>query len=302
MRLVYYSLANSPGSHCEWQWIQSVRSLRRYNASIRVCLVLYNGAQQSLLDEAARLHVAVEYAGTYADALCQLHPHGAVLALYPTLHKFLAAPRAAGEGVSQVLYLDCDTFFFGDVERLFDRYPHAAWNSREEPMTRQSHYGYDPSHVDEDALAATATRGGFSLLTPFNAGVCLFNGGIWQEFPAIAQRFLETVWRLLVGREMASDDCAEGDAEMRAAVLQCATAQDRARALPYPSGNGWILDQVALWLTLAELPGFSLELLRREDVWQGGEFSEGEEGRPVLVHYFSTLQEEFFATFGSLDV
>ncbi len=53
MRLIYYSLAYSGGSVCEHQWIQSIRSLRRYNPTIPVFLFLYTGASDGRIASSA---------------------------------------------------------------------------------------------------------------------------------------------------------------------------------------------------------------------------------------------------------
>ena len=41
--------------------------------------------------------------------------------------------------------------------------------------------------------------------------------------------------------------------------------------LPFPSSNPWILDEVALWLTLGQIPGLTHGSFCREDVRQDGE-------------------------------
>src|SRR5579862_4472041 len=152
VRLVYYSLSNSAGDSRERQLIRSIRSLRRHNPAIPVWLFLFNGATAELMEETRLCGVEVRYLGNYREYIQRAHARGPVLALYPTFHKFLSLTHGPIEGATQILYLDCDTFFLGDVERLFNQYPAHEWYAREEPMSLRSHHGYSPEHVDEPLL------------------------------------------------------------------------------------------------------------------------------------------------------
>jgi hypothetical protein len=296
MRFVYYSLANAPGSPWEQQWMQSIRSLRRYNATVPVYLFLYNGASAELMEEAARRGVVVHYIGDYCSYLSGLHVRGSILALFPTFHKFLSLTHGPMRDVSQVLYLDCDTFFFDDVELLFDRHSSCDWCAREEPRSQRSHYGNDPSHIDELVLGGIAAREGLRLIAPFNSGVCVLNNGIWRSFDRIRISNLDLAWRLLAGCELGANNGVERDQTIRSAVLDAITDHDRSRALQYPSSNPWIIEQIALWLALGHLPQLSQGLLSQDDVAQGGEFRDALESgsRYVVAHYFSNLEDEFF--------
>jgi hypothetical protein len=296
VRLVYYSLANAPESRLEEQWTQSVRSLRLYNSTIPVWLFLFNGASPDLLRESARHNVRVLDLGSYPEFLRTMHPRGSVLALYPTFHKFLQLGHAPLADIEQVLYVDCDTFFFDDVDRLFERYSAHHWYAREEPTSRRSHFEYDPSHVDEDLLEQTARSEKLRPVFPFNSGVCLLNRHIWREWERLRVPYLDLAWRLLCGRELRGHDAPlEHDREVRQAVLASVNDSDRACALPYPSRNTWIIEQIALWLALGHLQDFSLDTFTRSDVAQGGEFYDmlGSSQRCVLAHYYSA-KEDFF--------
>jgi hypothetical protein len=294
-RLVYYSIANVPGSACERQWTQSIRSLRRHNLSVAVCLFLFNGASPELLAEAERQRVRVEYLGEYRHYLAQLHLRGAVLALCPTLHKFLVIPVCLLESLEAALYVDCDTFFLGNVERLFDVYSEAGWYAREEHASRRSPHGYDPAHIDEDALSVIATQAGSRCVIPFNSGVCLLNARVAPALEQVRVTFLDMTWRLLCGRELGRTWADEADLELRAATLSSINDIDRRRALAYPSRNAWIVEQIALWLALGQVASFSQGFLSAQHVAQGHEFDEAL-GRAsiVLCHYFSVLEAEFF--------
>ena len=295
MRLAYYSLANFPHDSREHQWIQSIRSLRRYNRSIPVWLFVFNDASKELLDEAERRDVHVCLLGDYEQFLQNAHSRGSILAFYPTFHKFLLLTRLPP--ATQILYLDCDTFFFDDVDLLFDRHGEQDWYAREEFMSRRSPLGYDPNHVDEQLLESIAHHEGLRYIPPFNSGVCLLNHGIWHNLDGLRDTYLGLAWRLLCGREMRKPREEARDPQVWQAVTDAITDCDRAQALPYPSANDWIIEQIALWLALGRLPQFSLGTLSPAQVLQGEQFETmlTADRRCVLVHYFTGQEKQFFA-------
>lgn len=297
MKLVYYSLASIPGQNREGQWIQSVRSLRTYNRSIPVWLLLLNGASDELFREAERQNVHVHSLGDYAEFLQRAHPRGSILSLYPTFHKFLALEALPLESLTQLLYLDCDTFIFDDVDLLFEQHTTDDWYAREEPGSRRSHFAYDPRHVDETLLKYIARSEGLHYVPPFNSGVCLMNRGIWHKLSELRQEYLGIVWRLLCGRELSGHEFNLHDPQIHPAVLDAMTDPDRSNTLPYPSANEWIIEQIALWLTLGRLPHFSLGTFSPAEVPQGGEYENirTSGARCVLSHYFSGGEEWFFS-------
>jgi hypothetical protein len=302
LKLAYYSLANSPGGCQEEQWIRSIRSLRRYSPDLAVALCLFNGASAELLAEAARCGVGVHYLGEYDAFLARLHPRGSVVALYPTFHKFLSLGCIAGDEVEQVLYLDCDTFFFDDVDRLFERYGACDWYAREEPMSRRSHYGYNAAHVDERVLDRIFAAEDLRAIAPFNSGVCVLNHQVWRGLQVIGGHFLDLAWRLLCGMALSNRPGVVRDDQIHAAVMGAMVERDRERALPFPSKNTWIVEQIALWLALGALPGMSQGFLSAEDVVQGGEYKEdvGAWRGYAIAHYYSTLEADFVAALPGL--
>lgn len=302
-RLVYYSLATSPNGSRETQWIQSIRSLRRHNAHIPVQLFLFNGAPPAMLREAHRQRVEVFELGDYVQYLDRLFVHGSLLARYPTFHKFLVLTHSPARAANQILYLDCDTFFFDDVAKLFNRYESFDWCAREEPTSRASHSACDPSHLDERSFESQARAAGLHYVYPCNTGFCLMNRATWERLDALRTVYLELAWRLLIGRLLAVARPSAWESELRAATMSRITNGDRFRALPFPSQNHWIIDEIALWLTLGHIPNLSQGLLHRDDVAQGSEF--GEALRPgwlcIAAHYFSSLEAAFFNMIGRID-
>jgi hypothetical protein len=295
VRLVYYSLARPASYEYEVQWTQSIRSLRLYNRRIPVYLFVFNGVSRAIQREAERRQVVLVPLGDYRNWLQRRHQHGSILAMYPTLHKFVVLSEANTRGISQALYLDCDTFFFGDPEILFESSSPAHWRAREAPTSRLCPGGYDPSNINEQLIERIVADEGLRWVFPFNSGVCVLNNGIWNTLKQLKSTFFDVVWRLLIGRHSSAGGAAE-DRDIRRAVVQIAKNYDLNRALPYPSSNHWILEEIALWLTLGHIRNFSQEVLTRDHAVQGEEFVEAIRTgrRPVVAHYFSSLQEKFF--------
>jgi hypothetical protein len=244
--------------------------------------------------------VIVTELGDYATYLSQIIAQAGALALYPTLHKILSLRHLSAPNPKQILYLDCDTFFFDDVELLFDRYQTCDSYAREEPMTQRSRHGSNSAHLDEEILEAISAGERLQPIAPFNSGIWLMNHGSWRELDRMRQAFLAYVWRLLVGRYLAGGEETPLDLRIGANVVALASASDWSKALPYPSQNGWIIDQVALWLTLGGL-SLSHGMLKERDVAQGAEFLGTLHGRQtwVVSHYFSATEHLFWKTVGT---
>jgi hypothetical protein len=305
MRAVYYSLAALGNAACERQWVQSIRSLRRHNREIWVYLVVWGAPRAETLAEAARQGVCVVDVGAYAGAFTHLPPAWAeILRRNPTLHKILSLRHFPTDQLDQLLYLDSDTFFLGDVEGLFSLYRGQHFLAREEPGSRRSHYGYDSGYIDEDALAAIARGDGRTSVPPYNTGIFLMNGGLWNHLRALVDDFLVCAWRLMVGLRFASLAGAAPDSAA-ARLLDCGTTdEDRRGCLPYPSSNSWIVEEIALWLSLGRVAGLTHGAFRRAHVAQNGEALAIGAQRgplPVVAHYFSGLEEQFFARLRLLD-
>jgi hypothetical protein len=260
--LVYYSLVYSQPH--DLQWVKSVRSLRAHNATIPVHLFFYSGLPVHIVNEARVHNVVLHDCGEYGALFSRNPSRQLLLSDYRVLHKLrhgLALPEA-----QQVLFVDCDTWFFDDVEKLFQIYASAHVYAREEVSTRRSHFGYDSSWIDEDRLSALAAAEKLAFLPPINTGVILMNHGIWRTIADMQGEFLFLAERLLDGR------------------------------LEYPSSSRWIAEEVATWLLLGKIEGLSLNLLSRIHVIQGSECTQHRLAgiTPVLAHYWTSNETEFF--------
>lgn len=294
MPLAYYSIADFGDARYERQWMQSVRSLRAHNSRTELHLVAYNDLPDALRREADHQRVVVHDAGDYRERLRELAPDQAdALAHYPVLHKvlslrFLPAPRDA-----QVLYLDCDTFLLGAVAELCRRYHHRHFHAREEPWSRRSHYGYRSSYLDEDGLAVSCRREGLAFVPPYNTGVFMLNDELATALAGSAGRFLHWAWRLLLG--IAADGRLAQ--HCNPALLRAARRVPKRPDTPplrYPSSNWWILEEIAMLLTLGGIPTLTHEAFSRADVAQNGESDPAR--RPIVAHYYSHMEEQFFAS------
>ncbi|MGD0603949.1 MAG: hypothetical protein ABSA53_10165 [Streptosporangiaceae bacterium] len=192
MITVYYSLAADPSGIREWQWTRSVRSLRRYNPDVSVVLFLYGGARAELVDTADRAGVQIVPMGEFAEALGDIPSHWRdALSAFPTLHKLLSLRGLSSAGsFSHLIYLDCDTYFFGDVAALTARYGQCDWYAREEPGSSRSHYGYDPSYLDEHALGAMAHSQGLIQVPPYNTGVMVLRADLARTLVTLLDDFI----------------------------------------------------------------------------------------------------------------
>jgi hypothetical protein len=91
-------------------------------------------------------------------------------------------------------------------------------------------------------------------------------------------------------REFPNSHVADGATfPWMAGVRRHASVADRQRALPFPSNNGWIVDEVAWWLALGSIPGLTRADFDARDVAQNGEVlgTPRELATWALCHYYS---------------
>lgn len=299
MEFVYYSVVSNSERYPR-QWCHSIRSLRKYNANIPVYLFVYDTPPASMLEEARRSRVIVHHAGTYYDCQQRIFPERAEpLSRYPMMHKFLSLAHCSSTCEYRALYLDCDTFFFGDVATLFRSHCDKYFYAREEPWSARSRYGYDPSYLNEQQLLKIAHSQGLVFVPPYNAGVCLLNHDLGQQLVSLSKELLQNCWRLLLGIYSNSALAEACNPMLRDAVQQSLTKQADDDGLEYPSRNWWILDEIALVLTLGAIPGLSHETLSADQVLQNGEFEGGVTDKTILLHYYSNSETRFFSTLPS---
>jgi hypothetical protein len=295
-RLVHYSLSlphDDPRPDLLWQFGASVCTLREHNRDIPVVLFLHGAMAPELAAICGEHDVMVHDQGPYERRLAALCPTGwPALVRYPLLHKFLNLRELAATGAAQVLCCDCDTIFFDDVAALFDRYAGPDLVAREEVHSSRSAYGVDREFIDEPLLARLAASEGGAPVAPFNLGVVLLNNGVARRLAGLDALFVDYAWRLVCWMAQHPADgpaAAFGEFRGAAAALGAAGPADLARALPYPSVNRWILDEVALWLALGHVRGLSTADFAPGDVAQNGEFDRSDPRAAgwILCHYFS---------------
>lgn len=299
MNAVYYSLLlqhNGSDQKRIFQFVESLRSLRRFNTSLPVYLHLISELPESALERelAETYHLQIvrflNYPSLFAPWLPGL---GEVLSLYPVLHKYLTLPVLLQRPFRRLLYLDNDTFFHQDPELLFARYPNAVLAAREEPFSRNSLLGYSADGLDQDQYSELAQPA--SALAPFNTGVVLWERLALEGLAAAMGDFLSTLVSLLKSLVTSPSQSFEGQF-FRALGLRLSELVPTTPVLTFPGRRYWIVEQVALWLTLSRL-GLPLQLMTPSDVLQGGEeiHFQGRFQRPVVSHYFSNNTAVFFS-------
>ena len=198
---------------------------------------------------------------------------------------------------ASLLYVDCDTHFFGDVARFFERYAEADLYSREEILSRSSHFGYNPEYLDEEAFEAVAKAENGHAIPPFNTGVVMFNHGAAQKLATELPAFLSYIIRFFLWLD---DNRGRHDLEwVEPALKKLPTGAERnsmGTALAYPSANPWICEELAINLTLGRISGVTTDFFRMDHVLQGGEFGmENISFSDVVVcHYYTGLMDRFF--------
>lgn len=295
-RLVSYSLSvapHEPRPDITRQLVLSLRSLRAHSPDIPVVLFVHGELPGDAARACAEAGVHVHPQGPYERRLAALCPAGwPALAAYPLLHRFFNFAELAATRASQVLLCDCDTIFMDDVAVLFDRYGGADLVAREEVHSTRSHHGADPRFIDEALLGRLAAATGAARIAPFNLGLILLNGGVWRRLAGLDRLLADYAWRFATWMALhpANGDAASyGEFAGAAEARRRAGPADLARALPYPSANRWILDEVSLWLALGHVPGLRTADFDPRDVVQNGEFAAGEPADPgfVACHYYS---------------
>ncbi len=130
-------------------------------------------------------------------------------------------------------------------------------------------------------------------MPPCNTGVVIVNHGRAADLARLDGWFIRCVWHLVVWMS-AHPSMLEGAAtapSRESTRIHLASAEQRARALPYPSANQCIVEEVATWLALGALPGLTTGRLSPAHVPQNGELADAGDLPAtdwLLCHYFST--------------
>ena len=159
---------------------------------------------------------------------------------------------------ANILYLDSDTIFHGDVQYLFDHYNYADVFGREEFGFR-----HDPNIGGGKGIRKALDNvdqcirdlGGEDQIFKYCTGVMLFRNGFQLDFIDRLDELLELMFRLKNGK------------------------------IPYPVPNPRIVDEYALWIILSRI-GVYPGLFATQDVTQGYVEQKHEEFfNPIVIHY-----------------
>ena len=258
--IVYYSYKKSNHSHVNDHELKrfdhSIRSLREFNNEIPVYL---------FCDDPTLIppYFSLEYDVRVRPFEEQIN-HG-MLFIY---RWFNLKYFDDGEGTyvdANILYVDSDTIFYGDVHYLFDHYNYAEVFGREEFGFR-----HDPNtgggksirkaldYVDQCIVEA----GGQDQIYKYCMGVMLFYGGIHLD---IIDRLGELVELMLKIKDS---------------------------KIPYPVPNPRIYDEYAMWVILSR-SGVIGGLFGVQDVTQGYVEQKHEEFfNPIVLHYTTKGEQQ----------
>jgi hypothetical protein len=213
---------------------------------------------------------------------------------FPSAQRWLSLDDILTARFDRILYLDNDTFILGDIERLFRRFQGADLYAREEPTTRRSHIGYDSTYIDESIIRGLQRAEKVNPILPFNIGVVLMKRQVAQWLAQNVDLVFRYLMRFTSWLIKNSDVPDNEPFAIAAKELNLADASKGLKPLLYPSRNRWILDQFALWFTLAA-SSFKVGLFPLSSVLQADEFlSIGSRFRePHLIHYYSANSDYF---------
>ena len=166
---------------------------------------------------------------------------------------------------ANILYVDSDTVFYGDVQYPFDHYNYAEVFGREEFGFR-----HDPNtgggknirealdYVDQCIEEA----GGQGHIYKYCMGVMLFNRGVHLDIVERLGELVELMFKLKDGK------------------------------IPYPVPNPRIIDEYAMWVLLSRMGVFG-ELFGVQDVTQGYVEQKHEEFfNPIVLHYTTKGEQQ----------
>jgi hypothetical protein len=306
MESVFYTICPAPDPaktilHLT-QLKASIDSLRRVNFHIPIYIFTFGIPARAIETTLKQLGVRIIEKPLYNSAL---EPYcggrTAAFSHYPVLHRWLVLEDFRKSSEDTLLYVDCDTYFAADPAILFTAAGDRDWHTREEPYSSHSYLGYDPNYINEKALQLLACQVSSSFLPPINIGVMLMKNRVWERVQLVLDCFFTYMWAFLIWMAYYGQDKIMADKRMQPIlheIARVASLEDRRNALPFPSSNGWIVDELAILLALGRIEPFSWGFFDREQVLQGIEFTSLNPhtlkfSDAVLCHYFSKNHVEF---------
>ena len=260
MNIVFYSYKINRSSHINDHELKrldhSISSLRKFNHEIPVYLFCDD-------PEFIPPYFSLEY-DVRVLPFEKAHNHG-MLFIHKWYNLKFFDKRSGEFDDANILYVDSDTLFYGDVQYLFDHYNYADVFGREEFGFR-----HDPNtgggkdirkaldYVDECIVDA----GGKTQIYKYCLGVMLFNNGLHLD---IIDRLGELVELMLKIKD---------------------------NKIPYPVPNPRIIDEYAMWVILSRI-GVTGGLFGVQDVTQGYIEQKHEEFfNPIVLHYTTKGEQQ----------
>ena len=260
MNIVFYSYKINRNSHINDHELKrldhSISSLRQFNHEIPVYLFCDD-------PEFIPPYFSLEY-DVRVLPFEKAHNHG-MLFIHKWYNLKFFDKRSGEFDDSNILYVDSDTLFYGDVQYLFQHYNYLEVFGREEFGFR-----HDPNtgggkdirkaldYVDQCIVEA----GGKTQVYKYCLGVMLFNNGLHLD---IIDRLGELVELMLKIKD---------------------------NKIPYPVPNPRIIDEYAMWVILSRI-GVIGGLFGIQDVTQGYIEQKHEEFfNPIVMHYTTKGEQQ----------
>jgi adenine-specific DNA methylase len=204
----------------------SIKSLRKYNKTIKIFLFIYGDISGLDLSFFNDNQVTLIYKPVAEPE-------------YLTSLKWLSLNELKDIGEERLLFVDADTFFSDDIQKLFDQCTQADFYAREEAGTEKNKIRHEIGRVNLEyviiektyhfLLKAYKTR----EMPFFNTGVMLFNHNIFKQIPGYLS-FYQSVMNNFINKKT-----------------------------PYPSKNTHMLEEVVTNFMLGKIENFTYALLSK---------------------------------------